>query len=226
MTTRAEKEMAKQELLRKNLYYFVQQTFRTVRPGETLITGNSLEALCFQLQRLSETDGARAVINMPPRSLKSIAASVALCAWYLGHNPSQHILVVCYNSDLCNELGRLFRMVIDSAWYQDLFPKMRVRKGVKTNTGIITTKMGGRRGISVSGTVTGIGADLIIIDDITKAADVASETERERRKLFYDQSLYTRLNNKNTGKIICISQRLHEEDICGYLLSKGDCDAV
>ena len=221
MRTRAESEMAKRQILRQSLYYFVRQTFRTVRPGETLIAGEYLEALCFQLQRLSETDGARAVINMPPRSLKSIAASVSLCAWHLGHNPSQHILVVCYNNDLCKELGRLFRIVIESPWYQDVFPKMRVLKGVKTDTEIITTKMGSRRGISVSGTVTGMGADLIIIDDITKASDVASETERERRKVFYDQSLYTRLNNKKDGKIICISQRLHEEDICGYLLSKG-----
>lgn len=147
MKTRTSKEKAKHQLLRESLYYFVRQTFKTVRPGETLIAGEYLEALCFQLQRLSETDGARAVINMPPRSLKSIAASVALCAWHLGHNPSQHILVVCYNNDLCKELGRLFRIVIESPWYHDVFPKMRVLKGVKTDTEIITTKMGSRRGI-------------------------------------------------------------------------------
>ncbi len=215
------RQEAKIQLLREHFFYFVQQVFRTVRPGEELVTGEYLEAMCFAAQRLCRQDGARAVINVPPRSLKSIVVSVALPLWDLGHNPSKEVIVATYNNDLSQELGRMCQAVTQTPWYQRTFPRMRVNPRANTATEILTTRNGGRRGVSVGGTVTGFGADLVIIDDISKAGDVFSEVERQRRKDFYDQSLHTRLNNPRTGKVIAIQQRLHEDDICGHLLSKG-----
>ena len=70
--------------------------------------------------------------------------------------------------------------------------------------------------------MTGHGADILIIDDMMKADDARSETERQRVQEFYEQTLFSRLNDKQNGAIIAIQQRLHEDDLAGYLLAKGN----
>lgn len=214
-------ELAKIKLLRENLYFFTQQVFRTLFPGKKLVTGKYLEALCYVSQKLSEESGARAVINLPPRMLKSVSVSVALAAFYLGHNPEKEVLVACYGNDLVREHGRLFQAVVEASWYKVVFPGMTVNPHANSPELVKTTLNGCRRGVSVAGAVTGLGADLLIIDDVSKAADVASVVERERRKVFFDQTLHSRLNNPKEGVVIAIQQRLHEDDICAHLVNKG-----
>jgi len=79
-----------------------------------------------------------------------------------------------------------------------------------------------RKAVSLGGAVTGHGADILIIDDLMKADDARSETERQRVKEFYEQTLFSRLNDKQNGAIVAIQQRLHEDDLAGYLLAKGN----
>jgi predicted phage terminase large subunit-like protein len=85
----------------------------------------------------------------------------------------------------------------------------------------LTAKNGSRRAVSVEGGVTGLGADIIIVDDLLKAADANSPTERQKAQDFYVNTLISRLNDKNTGRIIVVQQRLHEDDLAGYLIAKG-----
>jgi len=70
---------------------------------------------------------------------------------------------------------------------------------------------------SIGGTFTGKGGDLVILDDIQKPADMHSPTERAAAVLFLKETLPTRLNNQNTGKIINVQQRLHYQDVTGYI---------
>ena len=81
--------------------------------------------------------------------------------------------------------------------------------------------MGLRKAVSLGGSVTGHGANILIIDDLMKAEDACSVTERQRVKEFCEQTLFSRLNDKQNGAIIAIQQRLHEDDLAGYLLAKG-----
>ncbi|MBB4051270.1 hypothetical protein GGR20_000888 [Devosia subaequoris] len=83
----------------------------------------------------------------------------------------------------------------------------------------ITTGNGGRKAGSLGGAVTGFGADLIIVDGLMKASDASSPVERQRARDYYEQSLLSRLNDKSTGQIIVIQQRLHEDDLPGHLLA-------
>ncbi len=76
----------------------------------------------------------------------------------------------------------------------------------------------------MGGAATGFGADLIIVDDLMKAADAASPVERERVKTYYEQTLLSRLNDKVNGRIVAILQRLHEDDLAGYLSLSGQFD--
>ena len=86
---------------------------------------------------------------------------------------------------------------------------------------LVTTAGGGRYATSVGGTLTGRGADLIVIDDPLKAEDAASEVSRKRAIEWYGGTLVSRLNDKKSGAIVVVMQRLHENDLAGHLLAQG-----
>ena len=206
-------------VLRADLTAFVHKAFSTISPNDTFKPNWHIEAITHELMRCHARKCQRLVITQPPRSLKSISTSVAFVAWALGHDPSLRFLCVSYSEGLSNELARQFRMVVESDWYKRVFPRMRLKKETKTEC--ITTKGGGRVAQSVGGSVTGRGADFIIIDDPLKAEDGASELARASVIEWYDGTLSTRLNDKERGVVILVMQRLHEEDLAGYLIERG-----
>jgi hypothetical protein len=71
---------------------------------------------------INEINWIRLIINLPPRHLKSLLASVAFPAWWLGHEPSAQILCVSYAQDLADKLSRDCRRIMTSDWYQRIFP--------------------------------------------------------------------------------------------------------
>jgi len=206
-------------LLRTDLASFIHKVFYTVFPGSTYLPNWHIDAIVHQLLQVERGRCPRLLINQPPRSLKSLSVSVAYVAWLLGHDPGRRIIVVSYSNDLAAELHRQFRMVIDSAWYCDLFPGMRTARD--TGTEFVTTAGGSRYATSVGGTLTGRGADLIIIDDPLKAEEALSESARKRVIDWYSGTLVSRLNDKDKGSIVVVMQRLHEDDLAGYLLEAG-----
>ncbi|GAA0003920.1 hypothetical protein [Bradyrhizobium diazoefficiens] len=147
--------------------------------------------------RVPDGECRRLLINQPPRSLKSLSVSVAFVARLLGHDPSRRIIVVSYASELSAELHRQFRMVIESLWYQELFPAMRPAKD--TGTELVTTAGGSRYATTVGGTLTGRGADFIIIDDPLKAEEALSEPGRNRVTDWFGGTLVSRLNDKENA---------------------------
>lgn len=203
-------------LLRTDLNAFVHKCFQTISPGTPYMSNWHIEAITHELRQCMGTDGGRLVITQPPRSLKSICASVALVAWKLGHDPSLRFICVSYSSDLALELARQFRLVVDSAWYRRLFPGMKVRRASAGE--YVTTRGGGRLATSVGGTLTGRGADAIIIDDPLKASDAQSEAARRQVNNWFAETLSTRLNDKRRGRIVLVMQRLHQDDLAGHVL--------
>lgn len=105
----------------------------------------------------------------------------------------------------------------DASFATGSAPRLTGRTGSLTSCSRSTKDGGGRKAISLGGAATGFGADLIIVDDLVKAADAASPTERERVKTYYEQTLLSRLNDKVNGRIVAIQRRLHEDDLAGYL---------
>jgi predicted phage terminase large subunit-like protein len=206
-------------LLRSDLRFFVQKSFQTILPGTPYLPNWHIDAIVHQLMRIGTGDISRLLINQPPRSLKSITVSVSYVAWLLGHDPSRRIIVVSYANELAAELHRQFRTIIDAPWYRALFPALQPTKD--SGTEFITTAGGGRYATSVGGTLTGRGADLIIIDDPLKAEEAASEAARKRAIDWYGGTLVSRLNDKEHGPIVVVMQRLHENDLAGHLLEGG-----
>ena len=91
----------------------------------------------------------------------------------------------------------------------------------ETGLELVTSQGGSRYATSVGGTLTGRGADLIIVDDPLNANEIHSETARKRVIDWYGGALVSRLNDKQTGSIIAVMQRLHEDDLAGHLLRQG-----
>src|ERR1700730_7772187 len=206
-------------LLRSDLRFFVWKSFQTILPGTPYLPNWHVDAIVHQLMGVHAGEIPRLLITQPPRSLKSICVSVAYLAWLLGHDPTRRVIVVSYSNDFAAELHRQFRMVIDAPWYRGLFPGMRPAKD--SGTELVTSQGGSRYATSVGGTLTGRGADLIIVDDPLNANEVHSETARKRVIEWYGGALVSRLNNKQTGSIIAVMQRLHEDDLAGHLLRPG-----
>ena len=209
-------------ILRQDLTAFIEKTFRTIAPGEPYFRNWHLDAIAFRLAACRPGARTRLIITQPPRSLKSISSSVAFVAWRLGLDPSLRFICVSYSQDLSLELARQFRLVIESPWYKKTFPQMRLKRD--TGAECVTTKGGGRLATSIGGTLTGRGADIILIDDPLKAEDALSETARKRVIDWYASTLSTRLNDKRKGVIILVMQRLHEEDLAGHVIAAGGWD--
>ena len=166
-------------LRRQHFDYFLMKAFEELHPGEPpLDLGWYLQAMCLQLERVGRGDNRRLVITVPPRYLKSVMAAVALPAWLLGCDPSIKIMVAHYSQDLARAQAQLCRQVMEAPWYKQLFPGTVISvRGNRANE-CVTTALGGRRAVSVGGSITGFGADLIILDDCMKADEVRSATVR------------------------------------------------
>lgn len=208
-------------ILRQHLYFFIWKAFATLHPGQAFTAAWHIRAIAHALERVSDGTCQRLLITVPPRHLKSICTAVALPAWLLGRDPGLKIMVASYGGELAAKHARDFRTLVTQDWYRALFPRMRLAVGGNREDEQITTSGGGRKAISLGGAATGFGADLIIVDDLMKAADAASPTERERVKTYYEQTLLSRLNDKVNGRIVAIQQRLHEDDLAGYLSLSG-----
>lgn len=206
-------------LLRKDFCAFVEKVFHIVASGDRYLPNWHIEAIAYALSLCRAGGVTRLLITQPPRSLKSICASVAFPAWSLGHDPTLRFICVSYSQDLALELTRQFRLVMESDFYRALFPGVRLVKDSGAES--VTSAGGSRLATSIGGTLTGRGADCIIIDDPMKAEDAASEIARRRVVQWYQGTLSTRLDDKGAGVIIVVMQRLHEDDLAGHVLQNG-----
>ena len=106
------------------------------------------------------------------------------------------------------------RRIVTSAFYKGLFPHMRLSPHRQAVHEFVTTQQGYRLSTSVAGALTGRGADYIIIDDPLQPDEALSDTQRKSVNDWFDNSLYSRLNDKRRGCIVLIMQRLHQGRSC------------
>src|SRR6266702_1890439 len=136
-------------MLRQDFYSFVQKVFETVSPGDTFCPNWSVEAVCHSLDKVVRGETTRLIINIPPRHLKSICASVALPAFVLGQDPTKRVICVSYSDDLAKKFSNDCRAVMRSHWYHRIFPGTVIDDAKATETEVQTTKRGYRLATSV-----------------------------------------------------------------------------
>ncbi len=212
-------QLALQALLAKDLTAFTEFGFGVVRPGVRLKRNWHLDAVTYKLSQLAKGYIRRLIITLPPRSLKSLCASVALPAWFLGHYPWERVVVVSYSDFLSRTHANDFRRIVNHPLYQATFPAMRLDRD--TDREIVTTERGKRIATSIDGTLTGLGGNLIIIDDPIKLGDAMSDAVRERVIEWFRSTLLSRGDDKSETRIVVVMQRVHENDLVGYLQEQG-----
>src|SRR5258707_6822032 len=195
---------------------FVDYVFRVLRPTTPFKPNWHIDAMAHKVSQVASGEGKRLIIAVPLRHLKSIIASVALPAWYLGHNPSERVVCVSYSAELAKTHANDFRRVVKDPLYQAIFPKMVLAR--ETDSEIHTTLRGRRYATSIQGTLTGRGGNLFIIDDPLKPGDAHSEATRQRVIEWYRGTLVTRPDDKQAARSIVVMQRIHVDDLVGYLL--------
>jgi hypothetical protein len=102
---------------------FIAKVFVSLNPGQTFVHSPYVDAIAHALDRVRRGETRRLIINMPPRSLKSMVASVAFPAFVLGHDPTQRIICASYSGDLARKMSNDFRAILETPWYRRLFPR-------------------------------------------------------------------------------------------------------
>src|SRR6266403_1527452 len=146
---------------------FVDYVFRVLRPTTPFKPNWHIDAMAHKVSQVASGNVKRLIIAVPPRHLKSIIASVALPAWYLGHNPSERVVCVSYSADLAKTHANDFRRVVKDPLYP---------------------------------------------------GDALSDVTREGVIEWYRSTLVTRPDDKQVARIIVVMQRIHVDDLVGYLL--------
>jgi predicted phage terminase large subunit-like protein len=207
---------------RKDFVSFVRKVFHVLAPSATFHMNWHICAIAYYLEQVWLGRIKRLIITLPPRSLKSIMCSVAFPAFVLGHDPSKRLVVASYSADLAIKHGNDFRTVINSAEYHGIFPGMRVSAMKNTQAEVVTTMNGFRLCMSVDGTLTGRGGDIVIIDDPIAALAAVSQKSREHVVDWYFKTLLSRPDDMQNGPIVLVMQRLHEDDLAGVLLRRSN----
>lgn len=206
---------------RNDLSAFIEKAFKIVSPGVKFLDNWHLHCIAEYLRACETRQIKRLIINIPPRSLKSISCSVAWPAWLLGKDPSTKIMCASYSGLLSIKHSVDCRHLISSEWYKKCFPNTMLAHDANQKSKFLTTARGHRIATSVGGTATGEGGNFLILDDPHSASEAQSKTIRESQLQWFDQSWATRLNDKKNDVMVVIMQRLHEKDMTGHLLEVG-----
>lgn len=212
------KRQAKRELARREFFYFCNLMASDFYKPER----RYLVELCEALQAFYEDEKAKVlIINEPPRHGKSRTASLFV-EWVLGRNPAEKIMTGSYNNILSATFAKNVRNAIQEVKadenitvYSDIFPNVRIKRGdAAMDMWSLDGGYNSYLATSPSGTATGFGCSLLIIDDIIKNAEEAyNETAKEKAWLWFTNTMLSRL--EEGGKILIIMTRWASDDLAG-----------
>jgi len=205
-------ELLKRKLAIDDFNEFCKYVYPNYIDGDHLITLRS------KVINILNGKIKRCMISCPPRHSKSVHCSILLPAYILGKNPASKIVVASYSQDLASDQLLEFKRIIESQKYKNIFPHVELIKD--TLTEIKTKEGGGIYSVGIGGSLTGRGADYLIIDDFLKGRDKAdSASERKKIKDWYSSTARTRLSPN--APILIIATRWHVHDLIGDLLENA-----
>ena len=213
--------------LAAKLHNFSRYMFRSKRNIDMLDNWHQAR-ICKALQRVYTGRINRLIINVPPRSGKTEVAVKAFIAWAMGLAPDSEFIHASYSKRLATANAYDIRAMMQHEAYKLVFPWLKLQDDSKAKDEFRTTAGGIVYATGAEGTITGYGASkmrdsfggAIIIDDPHKAGEATSPVMRQSVIDWYQSTIQSRLN-KPDGPIIIIMQRLHEEDLSGWLLNGG-----
>ncbi len=210
-------------------YEFFKDAFHeSLDPVSTFQDNWHIKYLCDLLQEEIERIGAGIpksrdlIINIPPRSLKSLICTVGINAWAWIKFPWMKFISASYSAQISITLSRQTRELITCPWYQKYFGDVfAFNKDQDAKSYFINTEKGFRRSTSTGASITGDGGDVLIGDDLIKPSDAYSILKNEAANNWFTGTLYNRLNNHAIGLRIIIMQRVGAHDLTQHLLGIG-----
>ena len=208
------KDAITREKAQENFMDFV----RTMWPA--FINGAHHSVMAKKFQQIADGKLKRLIINMPPRHTKSEFASYLLPAWFLGKFPNRKIIQCSNTAELAVGFGRKVRNLVDSEAYAKIFPNVHLRSDSKAAGRWATSGGGDYFAIGVGGTVTGKGADLLIIDDphSEQEAALASSDPAVFDKVYEWFTSGPRQRLQPGGAIVLVMTRWAKRDLTGKIL--------
>jgi phage terminase large subunit-like protein len=221
--------------LEQDLYAFTRQAWKQIDPAQ-FRDGWPIEAVCEHLEAVVDGQIKRLIINIPPRSGKSTLCGVCFPAWTWAQptdsatsGPGVQFVYASYAEKLALRFSLRNRRLIQSEWYQQRWgDRFRLLGDENTAHRFVNDKAGERLVTSISGTATGFGGNIFVIDDPNAANEAFSEAAIQEVIDWWDQTASTRLNDLDAGAFIIIQQRLAENDLTGHVLEQqiGDWDLL
>lgn len=180
-----------------------------------------MDAIGEHLEASVEGEITRLLINVPPGTSKSNAVSVLFPAWIWGPygRPTNKFIGASYERGLATRDNRKTRELIESQWYRDRWP-IYMKRDQNEKTAFENTMGGFRQSSSVTG-MTGKRGNFVVWDDPLNPEGAGSDTDRNTANRVFSETLPSRVVNPKKSVIIVVMQRLHEEDVSGYILA-GD----
>ena len=219
--------MAVADECRRNFFYFVKLFWSTIITEKPVYNWH-IPYLCHELEKISYPIFKREpklydlIINIPPATTKSTIVTIMYPVWLWTNDPTVRIITNSYSGTLSIDHATKSKDIISSDRFKLLFPEIEIRRDKSGKQNYENTKTGYRYATSTGATITGFHGHVIINDDPINPKQAESEPMRYMANE-HTKTLSSRKVDKAITPTITIMQRLHQEDVTGFLLShKGD----
>lgn len=236
------------ELMTRSLHAYMKGMWHIVEPGRPFDDNWHIGAMCEVLEAVTRFELRTVIINVPPRSTKSLTVCVAWPTWVWTQETmnaelarrrsieqrrfltpqlgaSARWLCTSHDADLATRDAVHGRRVIESDWYQRRWGHLfTIMSDQNAKEHYENDKTGYRITETVGGSVIGKGGDFRVIDDPHKTDTQEGEGVREKKLMWLREEFSTRYIDPNKNAIVLIMQRLHERDMAGYMLAEGWAD--
>ena len=206
------------EYCARSLSNFVRQAWRIYDPSSPLVWGWHIDAICEHLEAVTHGDIIRLLINIPPGTMKSSLVNVLWPCWEWGPAklPHHRYVSAAHEQGLSVRDNRAMRRVIQSDWYQRLWPTV-IAADQNQKTYFENDSTGFRQACAVS-SMTGRRGHRVLWDDPLSAENANSDAHRETVIREFTETLPSRYVDQRTSANVIVMQRLHEQDPSGYIL--------
>lgn len=201
---------------------FLPEAWPVIEPLNAFRANWHIDCIAEYLEAVDNGEIPRLVINIQPRSAKSSIVSVAWPVWTWTQRPWQRFIFASYSKELSTRHSVDRRRILESDWYRTRWGSIVSMQADQDRKDMFeNTARGTMFATSIGGSITGMGADVIVFDDLINPKEAESKAEREKALREFDQSFSTRLNDKKNGRMVIVEQRLHASDLTSHVLRQG-----
>lgn len=208
------------ELGRRDFAEFYRMAWPVMDPA-AFTEGKHIRIIAKHLQLAARRDIRQLLICIPPRYSKSLMCSVAWPAWIWTWWPEAKFITASYDQRLASRDSLATRRLVESPWYRERWPELRLERDQHQKMWYQTTAGGVRYVGSPRTGVTGHGSDFNIFDDPHNITQSESEADRVIARVFWFESMSSRFNNPERGVSLVVQQRTNQGDVAGECIARG-----